>query len=84
MKLYTEEQVKQAVDKAMTMWLLSESSKEEILDSLTAIELPSDDEIKEASPIVNVNAHDYYFGHLDGFIDGAKWIRDKITNTKEK
>lgn len=45
MKLYTEEQLKQAVDKAMSMWLLSESSKEEILDSLTPIELPSDEDI---------------------------------------
>lgn len=81
MKLYTEEQVV----RAMSLAVYNKYEKYmEVLDLLTPIELPSDDEIKEASPIVNVNAHDYYFGHLDGFIDGAKWIRDKITNIKEK
>lgn len=75
MKLYTEEQVV----RAMSLAVYNKYEKYmEVLDLLTPIELPSDDEIKEASPIVNVNAHDYYFGHLDGFIDGAKRMRDKI------
>jgi hypothetical protein len=40
--------------------------------------LPSDEEIEEASPYVPKDAHDYYFGDKQGFIDGAKWMRDKI------
>lgn len=88
MKLYTEEQINKSIRFGFTLAMSNnvglKEYKKEFIDSLSPIELPSDDEIKEASPIVNVNAHDYYFGHLDGFIDGAKWIRDKITNTKEK
>ena len=78
MKLYTEEQLKQAVDKAMTMWLLSESSKEEILDSLTPIELPSDEEISKESRDKTTNIPSF------SFINGAKWIRDKLNNIKDK
>ena len=38
----------------------------------------SDEEIEEAAPYVPRDAHDYYFGDKQGFIDGAKWMRDKI------
>ena len=65
-KLYTEEQLKKAVDKAIGMWLLAKSNKQEILDSLTPIELPSDEEIEET------------FTFYPQMIEGAKWMRDKI------
>jgi hypothetical protein len=42
------------------------------------IELPSDEEIEMAAPYVPRDAHDYYVGDRDGFIEGAKWMRDKI------
>ena len=82
MKLYTEEQV---IDFTMNMihqyefgnkkiWWDKELLKESI-QYVTPIELPSDEEIERVAPIINRN----------GFIQGAKWIQDKLTfNTKEK
>ena len=42
------------------------------------IELPTDEEIEEAAPYVPKDAHDYYVGDRDGFINGAKWMVNKI------
>jgi hypothetical protein len=72
MKLYTEEQVKK-IQKAILC-----NHKDAIMDEnyclnvTTPIELPSDEEIDEA-----------IFPHMElnikvGFIEGAKWMRDKI------
>ena len=69
MKLYTEIQLLEAIDKASlpNMTILN------ILDSLTPIELPSDEEIwnqadEELSNLTKDSA----------FMRGAKWMRDKI------
>ena len=82
MTLYTEEQVRQMLSIYMANVLLDVDGKmptiDDILSYRTPIELPSDEEIRESSPIVNINAHDYYFGHKDGFIEGAEWIKEQI------
>lgn len=68
MKLYTEEQVKRAIDIADDNADLLEY--DEILSKLTPIELPSDDEIEE-----QFDTHDekYYI-----FSEGAKWVIEQI------
>lgn len=82
MKLYTEEQVKRAMLHSYLSGVERPADylpiEESILNSLTPIEIPSDEEIEIESPIVNLNAHDYYFGHKDGFIEGAKWVIEHI------
>lgn len=66
MKLYTEEQVYDAISKAFRY-----KSNIEILNSLTPIELPTDEEIEERAER-NVNKY--------SFIDGVEWLKDKILN----
>ena len=70
MKLYTEQQLRNAIKQAT----FSDNIKLEsiIIDFLTPIELPSDGEIDSTmfpfmAPLVKA-----------GFIEGAKWMRDKI------
>jgi len=74
MKLYTEEQVKEMIDDAHN----GVDGYYDIFIKHTPIELPSDEEIEMAAPYVPRDAHDYYVGDRDGFIEGAKWMRDKI------
>lgn len=71
-KLYTEEQVR----KAMVNW--SDCSMQDVIDRLTPIELPSDEEIY-------LEAEKYPYGGREGskrmaFIEGAKWVINKILN----
>ena len=71
MKLYTEEEVVRAIE------LSDGRSTDEVLEGLTPIELPSDEEIgKEAS----VRHYGTNFKHV--FASGAKWMRDKIQGGK--
>lgn len=70
MKLYTEFEVKFAIDIARCQ---PDKTFDEVLEELTPIELPSDEEIEE------------YFKHGWGSdnhgsyaIFGAKWLKDKI------
>ena len=88
MKLYTEEQVREAIEMARE----GIRSKDSIIDTLNfmkpAIELPSDEEIeKEARLYCNIKEslvldekERYYkdFQKYDGFKACAKWMRDKI------
>ena len=64
MKLYTEEQVRKAID----FFLSDETKKDKIIETLTPIELPSDEEIEKAA---NGN-HDHY--------EGAMWLKYKYLN----
>jgi hypothetical protein len=75
MKLYTEEQVRELLNEILVL----SYSVEDSINSLTPIELPSDEEI-ESLPWGS--AVDNY--HVEGFTGGAKWMRDKLTKTKEK
>ena len=82
MKLYTEAEIISAYEKAELCHLRMES----FMELLTPIELPSDEEIEKESkyksryilpppvrfnPVLNIV-----------YIDGAKWMRDKIGGNK--
>ena len=70
-KLYTEEQVKEAMLKYASC---STPTMVQVFDSLTPIEIPSDEEIEHelAFPNELMNELTYMF------IEGAKWMRDKL------
>jgi hypothetical protein len=80
MKLYTEEQVREMLIEILVL----SSSVEDAMDSLTPIELPSDEEIetisKEKVNLLNdcFGQYDFTSGKQDGFCEGAIWLRDKI------
>ena len=69
MKLYTEEQVKLA----MQLATFTDDTYNQVLEKLTPIELPSDEEIDELlERKSSVN--------LLGFITGVKWMKEQILN----
>lgn len=84
MKLYTEIEVRSLLNDLM----LLESSVDDAIDSLTPIELPSDEEIDKGSrEYANINLSlvldekaRYYrdFQKYDGHIAGAKWVMEQI------
>ena len=65
MKIYTEFEVRSLLNDLM----LLESSVDEAIDSLTPIELPSDEEIEKES--------DRYLAP-HAFREGAKWVIEQI------
>jgi hypothetical protein len=67
MKLYTEEQVVNALNKVFIESITFEDVNE-VMRGLTPIELPSDEEIEQET----LKTHTYIF------CNGAKWMRDKI------
>ena len=78
MKLYTEEQVKKAIELARDTHQEGRAymerdeydySMDEVVDLLIPIELPSDEEIEKESLKIDIEYT---------FCDGAKWMRDKI------
>ncbi len=72
MKLYTEEQVNLAMRLVHTI----NQSYMEVLESLTPIELPSDEEIEEL-----MNKNGYYEEDYDNiWREGAKWMKEQILN----
>jgi hypothetical protein len=81
MKLYTESEVRKAIELARDThpegrgYMQREEydySMDEVFDLLTPIELPSDFEIwKEGHEEMNIGSH-------NAFSRGAKWMRDKI------
>lgn len=73
MKLYTEEQIKVAAK--ADNW---KHSVDEILERLTPIELPSDEEIEKLQEN-NDNYDDYDF-YDTGFRQGVKWLKEQILN----
>jgi hypothetical protein len=72
MKLYTREQMIQAFDYGKTLkgfdWI------GDMIDSLEAIELPSDEEIEEMGKDVIV----YNDTKRGWFVEGLRFMRDKI------
>ena len=80
MKLYTEEQVKESFKSGFRLAMETDGGlkegQEEIFNSLTPIELQSDEYIDEVfQPMTEL--HQYY---KDGFINGAKWMKEQILN----
>ena len=83
MKLYTEFELAKAYDKGLHDGIfshISSKAKDTAMKELKPIELPSDDEIKEAAPYVPQDSHDFYYGEREGFKDGAKWMKEQILN----
>jgi hypothetical protein len=67
MKLYTEEQVRELLNEILVL----SYSVEDSINSLTPIELPSDEEIEE---ILYYRSNAYY----QGFFDAIFMLRNKI------
>jgi 23S rRNA maturation-related 3'-5' exoribonuclease YhaM len=78
LKLYTEEQVRNAIRLAtkspniFTTPLIY--STDEVMEKITPIELPSDEEIDAQAHKV----HNELFNEFYSYTDGAKWLRDKL------
>jgi len=73
MKIYTEEQVKEAYNRGHMDGKLNNTDYS-ITDGFKPIELPSDEYIDEVfQPMTEL--HQYY---KDGFINGAKWMKEQI------
>jgi len=68
-KLYTQEQLERGMDLANR-----NVSKKSILESLTPLELPSDDEINE----MGIDVIIYNDTKRGWFVEGLKYMRDKI------
>jgi hypothetical protein len=81
MKLYTEEQVRKAIELSRDThpqgrgYVVTDEydySMDEVVDLLTPIEIPSDEEIWEAGNNEELNSKQY------AFVRGAKWMSNKI------
>ena len=72
MKLFNEEQVKKAISIAE----YGDYECEQIIDELTPIELPSDEEIEELSFKMSGNN----ISPSSNFMIGAYWIKEQILN----
>ena len=70
MKLYTEEEIRKFFTEKYDEGL----SIDELIEILTPIEIPSDEEIEDAS--LEENNDD--LSPAEEFQSGAKWMRDKI------
>ena len=72
-KLYTEEQVRKAIalgyDWCHQKHIPDDFMIDNFINSLTPIQLPTDEEVEERAER-NISPF--------SFIDGAKWMRDKI------
>ena len=79
MKLYTEEQVLDAYNAGNMDGRLNNMDYSTI-DGFKPIELPSDEEIVEATPYTPVDANSYKLGLKYGFRDGAHWMKEQILN----
>ena len=78
MKLYTEEQVRIAIDIALNG---INQYYTPIIDRIKPIELPSDEEIEEYLQKTHtkaVNPLNVYY--RTGFITGVKWMKEQILN----
>ena len=69
MKLYTEEQVKDAMETA----LIPSIYQQDLWGHLTPIELPSDEEIENYA-----NETQVLYSHSEIFVEGAKWVIEQI------
>ena len=80
MKLYTEEQIRQSLMKHQNAaMLLSIEQIDYLIEEITPIELPNDEDIEKESPFSS-STFGFEQGQYQGFLLGAKWIKDKILN----
>ena len=83
-QFYTEEQVRTMLDLSkLNVYGTKIYSKDELIEQQKPIELPSDENIEEKAeflfPTVNRMGGPTYIAHKS-FIEGAKWMKDKILN----
>ena len=82
MKIYTEEQVRQAYNLGFVDgYDVEEKCENSAISLLTPIELPSDEEIDEKSHYKisnNTKTPNWYF------IAGAKWMKEQILGKEDK
>jgi hypothetical protein len=89
MKLYTEEQVKKAIEMSRSSYNFFTTpfiyNEHEVIRQLKSIELPSDEEIKKMRKayIEHINTIVHADLERDGYLNvafhqGAKWMRNKI------
>ena len=90
MKLYTEEQVMEAIKSGFTLAMLTDGGlkehQKEFIETLTPIELPSDEEIEDKGKwVFNDAGHTIYthYNTVPSWVAGAKWMRDKIKGGKQ-
>ena len=80
MKLYTEEQVREAYNEGVNDGYSYSTAKEDkFINSLTPIELPSDNEI-ENNAYTDRRVEDLEYREQIGFERGAKWMKEQILN----
>ena len=72
MKLYTEEQVRQAIKMADKYHYILDSEESEIISVLESIELPSDEEIKKQFDVDEFDPYDL------AYLGGAIRMRNLI------
>ena len=77
MKLYTEDQVKDMLNRVM---MLEHHTVEFLNKYYTPIELPTDAEIGKTAKEKNVGLSRDVANYRGCFEQGAKWMRDKILN----
>ena len=84
MKLYTEEQVKEMLNKINAVLPKRASllvyMVENITEYMTPIELQSDEEIEQRVTTLFGDVGMYQLYDKDRFIDGAKWMKEQILN----
>jgi hypothetical protein len=91
MKLYTEEQVRKAIELAQQCdhdcgGVYFDYTENEVIEELTPIELPSDEEIQNKGECVFNNAGHNIYNHyntIPSWVEGAQWLRDKIQGGKK-
>ena len=80
MKLYTEEQVKNFLKERT---FIREETIDAMCDTLTPIELPSDEEIENKGKwIFNNDGHTIstHYNTVPSWVNGAKWMKQQIHN----
>lgn len=84
MKLYTEKEVRKAIELAQKCehecgGVYFDYTETEIIENLTPIELPSDEEIISTA-YADRAVDDFEQQKQIGFEDGAKWLKEQILN----
>lgn len=84
MKLYTEEQVRKAMEDVYLGCYSFEDVKY-IFNRLKPIELPSDEDIEDKGKwVFNDEGHTIYthYNTVPSWVAGAKWFKEQITKNK--
>ena len=80
-KLYTEEQVREAIKFAQISSNVFSTplmyNKDDVIAKLTPIELPSDEEIEQSNPF-RLGGGNYNSSAAHKWQKGVEWMRDKI------